>query len=541
MTEPRSSPAANLALAALSLLTFVAMAALVEGGLRLAGLGAPDPATASRLRYQHLVLPAFEPGVRPDGAPVLRSADPRLERQSLAQPKPEGSLRVVVLGGSAAAGLGFSPNAAFTRHLGRILERSQPRPVEAVNLGIVALSSSQVRILVDWATAALDPDLLIVYSGNNEFLETHARKYAEVHATLATRLRDRLADTHVYRLLARLLHREPTTPSASELTSDALRVTQREIVRDVQLEPDEVEAVLDVYEANLESMVETSEARGVPILLVTVASNWEWRGREDLPEGWIDELAPEGAGRARLEAALEAVAERLDASGRDERHEWLFRRAKLDEALGRFDAARRDYREAMNRDPHLRRALDTANRRLLAVAQRRDAAALDLVAALAADSPHGIVGFDAFYDYVHFTPAGAVRAAAAIARALDEQGMVEPGTGETAERYARERLAALAALERDPLDVREWLGFGFDRARIADRDLWKYDALRSELDARIAGDASDARALVYRGNLHFFRRDGAADAAADYRAAIDAGGPPEARRNLERLLADVEP
>jgi hypothetical protein len=106
----------------------------------------------------------------------------------------------------------------------------------------------------------------------------------------------------------------------------------------------------------------------------------------------------------------------------------------------------------------------------------------------------------------------------------------------------RARLQRLTALADDPLPVDEWMGFGFERARIHDRNLWKYDRLLERLDERIEANPLDVRARVYRGNSQAFRVDGAARAASDYERALElTGGDPVIRANLERLLAERSP
>lgn len=544
----RSPVAANALLAAASVLVLLALLAGVELALRGAGLGAPSRADASRLAYQRLVLPVLVPDERPDGTPVLRPADPRLPYQSILRVKPDGALRVFTFGGSATAGLGYSPNATFARHLERMLRRALPgRVVEVVNLGIVALSSKQVQVLVDEACARYEPDLVIVYSGNNEFLEIHAEKYAASRATPLARAAGVLARSRIYRVLQRALAGPPETPSLArrDVSREELRHTQAEIIEHVDLEPADVRAVVDAYEARLDAMARAASARDVPMLLSTVASNWKWRGRSDLPRDWVRDLlpdAPQPASRETWERAVRALSEELAGGDAPEAHELLFRRAVAHERLGRFDAARDDYRAAMNQDPHLRRALDAMNERVRRVAERRGVRLVDLVDALARRAEHGIVGFGELYDYVHFTPRGAVLAAVAFYRGAQASGLAPPDAALDPEAYARERLDALAELERDPVAVGEWLGIGFDRTRIQDRDLWKYDALLDELDARLARDPDDALALAYRGNAGSFRLEGASDAARDYRRALAVGEDDRAiRANLEALLAQRTP
>jgi lysophospholipase L1-like esterase len=512
--------------------------------LRAAGVGGPDPARTSRLRYQQIAFPTLAPEHRADGTRVLRPLDPRLGQQSILREKPQGALRVVSVGGSATAGLGGSPNATFSRELERILRAASPeRRIEVLNLGIVALASQQVKLLVAEAARELAPDLLVVYCGNNEFLEVQAEKYAEAVATPLSRLAAWLGELHLYRGLRGLVRpprRDASIPERGR-SREALRLAQDAIIERVSLTEVEIDEVVDRYEANLEQMAGAVAAAGVPILFATVASNWEWRGRSDLPPGWLDARLGE-AGPAtpeRWRRAKQRLTELLATAARDERHALLFERAVAEVALGEVDAARADYRDAMNADPHLRRALDAGNERVRAVAARRGAGFLDVVELLSRHAPDGIVGFDEFYDYVHFTPRGNALVAAGLYQAMREMGVAPPAPGFDLGAFVAARLLALERLSSDPFAVEEWLGFGFDPAGLHDRDLWKYDRLLHTLDERLAANPHDLAALVYRGNAHYFQRDDGAAAARDWRAALElAPDDPAIRANLARLAEE---
>jgi lysophospholipase L1-like esterase len=543
LTRPESSPsfAANLLLVAGSLLFTGLLLALLEGGLRLLEVGPPR---LSRLAFQQIDLPVLEPGTRADGTEIWRTRDPRHAYQSLPRAADSTELRVFTFGASATAGLGFSPNVTFSHNLERMLERAYPdRGPVVVNLGIVGISSEQVKLLVADVCLRYAPDLVVVYSGSNEFLELHAKKYAEVQATIASRGLDLLMSTRLYHVTQRLLGRDGRNPSLAgrEFREQDFELARSTILGEIDVTPEEIEDVVDRYEENLDEIARIAHANATPLVLMTVGSNWRWRGREDLPHGWLDELLGDEApaSRARWERADRLVGEQLETSAPAERHEWLFRRAVVAEALGDVDAARTHYRAAMNEDPHLRRALDTMNDRVRTVAAQRDATLVDTVEWLASRAEQGIVGFDEYFDHVHFTPRGAEVAAAALFAGVREAGVAPAPRGFDAAAYLSERLASLDGLESDALDVGEWMGFGFDPAHVADRDLWKYDRMVLGLDARIEEPGERVRALVYRGNARYFRIDGAEAAERDYRAALAADEHnPVIRANLSRLLAE---
>lgn len=534
---------AELLLAVGALAFTAVLFGLTEGALRLTGIGAPDASHSSRLKYQQIYLPILQPGLLADGTEILHTVDHRLPYQWIHRQKPADGLRVFTLGGSATAGLGFSPNVTFAHNLEQMLHLAHPdRSIEVMNLGIVALSSRQVKYLVAEVCRDYDPDLLIVYSGNNEFLEVHALKYAESEQTWHTPLSDALMETNLFRIVDRLLRGPPRAPSPAEqqTSHEDLRLTQDEIIQRVELTEEELQDVIDAYEKNFEEMAQSASEFDRSILLVTVASNWKWRGRSDLPDSWIRDLVDneEFDDGELLLRARSAIDEELGRESRNERHDWLFRRAIVAEKLGDYTQARRDYREAMNVDPHLRRALDVMNQRLKRVAQRHGIPSVDLVESLSQRAEHGIVGFDEFYDYVHFTPRGALLAAHSVYDAILRNEIL-PDTGVLdLETHTQQELRRLAGLREDPFAVDQWLGFGFDPAAIADRDLWKYDRLLSELDRRTEARPADLQALVFRGNAQSFRIGGAAAAERDYRAALAVSDDAVIRENLERLLSN---
>ena len=513
---------------------------IIEGVLRVIGLG-DEPPGASMLKYQQVNLPILEPAARSDGTAILQPADERLAYQSILGDRSDGSLRIITFGGSATAGLGFSPNATFASYLQRILAEFEPdREVEVLNLGIVALSSRQVKVLVEHASEAYAPDLVVIYSGNNEFLEIHAEKYAQAHQTNMNAILARSRETNIFRFLDSLLRGGPDTPAIEEqdFSNEDLRVTQRSMVQDIEMSTKELAEIVDNYEANIEQAVASAQAAGARVILAEVGSNWKWRGREDLPETWPDEFLEPGSGKgvSKLVRVQEALSKKLQSAPAKERSDLLFKIALASEQLGEFDVARENYRAAMNEDPHLRRAIDRLNDRLGLIAERHGAELLQTVEILGAHSPNGIVGFDMFYDYVHFTPHGALLVSAALAEELRDMGLVNAPPDFNPGQYVKREMGSIATLDADYLDVRKWMGMSDIKGSVLDRDLWKYEQLLKDLDTRLASGNSDFMTHVYRGNFAWFQLDGAREAEQHYLSALALSPDhPEVLRNLEHV------
>lgn len=98
-------------------------------------------------------------------ATELRGPEPR----AFALPKPTGTFRVVVLGESTVQGFPYSSELAFPQHLKLLLSRQLPdQEIEVLNAGIVGISSVIVADLFE-RVLRCQPDVVVVYTGHNEF------------------------------------------------------------------------------------------------------------------------------------------------------------------------------------------------------------------------------------------------------------------------------------------------------------------------------------------------------------------------------------
>ncbi len=513
----------------------------LEFAARAAGFGALDPGY-STLKYQRIAFPLFAPLERGDVG-VLATTDPRLPRQSFRVPKPAGTRRVFCFGGSALAGLGHSPNVTLAAQLQRALDAGGGEvDYEVFNLGVVAFASGQVRAMVADVLSYAEPDLLVVYSGNNEFLEVHSQLFAEAQGRGPGAVAGWVRSSALLRGLqgGGKIDRAALEASVStrDLAANDARVDHSALMQEVELPDDEIARVLGRYQENLEAIARMAEEAGVPLALCTVESNWRWVGMED----------PEPAEHAWLQAALDCseglvagLRAQLERAPDHERYRVTAALAEAEERQAAHATAAGLFREARDGDPHLRRATtDHAERVRRAAESSENAVLIDTARGLQTVAPHGIVGFETFYDYVHFTPAGNADASRVLLDGLLGAGLVEVASPELA-RAALSELPAQGLTGADGLHVDRWIGFGDDPSLLTSRDLWKYDTCWNALDARLEADPEDWDALVWRGHLLSFKPGRAADARRDYAAALALRDDPLVRASLERLNAYPAP
>ena len=148
---------------ALMILSPILCLGLLEAGLRLGGYGYPTtfflgPDSSGSYTVNHRFTWRFFPrplATRP--YPCTLTA------------KPAGAVRIFVLGGSAAQGFP-DPSFNFGRILAVMLSEQYPgRQFEVVNAAIPA-TNSHVALEIARECAAHEPDLFLVYLGNNEVI-----------------------------------------------------------------------------------------------------------------------------------------------------------------------------------------------------------------------------------------------------------------------------------------------------------------------------------------------------------------------------------
>jgi len=434
----------RLGAVALGLGLALASLALLEGALRLTGIGAGAPGYDPLSGFSAAV-PVFEPAAAEGGAPGrLRVSAARMGNAERSRPlepqrqlrarKPEGGLRVFVVGGSTSMGVPYGTRGAFSTWLEQALRRAFPeRPLEVVNAALSGYGSRRIRLAVD-EIARLEPDLLVIYSGHNEYGER--AHYGELLDMPAWRfaLLERASATHLFRVLSRLRAPEEVDADTLRERFDAPRqdfMTMFGILgaraRGDRLASAAQRRTRDQwYRRNVEAMGERAAQAGARVLLVSLVQNLS-----DWPPG-ASTLEVEGARREVFERAFE-TAERARARGDCEAAEaayWQalgvddshagahFGRARCLRALGRTAEARDHFVRASDLDRVPYGAPGSYSQWLRELAGRRGWLFADAAAAFDAASGEHLVGDDLFVDFVHPNLAGQQLLARAVVDAL---------------------------------------------------------------------------------------------------------------------------
>lgn len=259
------------------LLATILFFGLLEIMLAVCGV---EPRTTTDDPYAGIAaaLPHFEERAEVGEPPRMRTARNKLsylQGQSFAVKKPAGTFRIFCLGGSTTYGQPYDDATSFVGWLRTLLEVADPtREWEVVNVGGISYASYRVAAVMQ-ELARYEPDLFIIYTGHNEFLEE--RTYRDVRESPAwvRRLTSAAAKTRTGAVLHRLLAPQPPRDPAAELLLEEVDTILDRTVGPTSYERDDElrRQIVAHFERSLYRMVDLAEAAGADVLFVRPASN----------------------------------------------------------------------------------------------------------------------------------------------------------------------------------------------------------------------------------------------------------------------------
>jgi Flp pilus assembly protein TadD len=424
-----------------SIAVTVAFFALLEGVLALAGvkprLFADDPYVGFSS-----TTPLFVPVTSDDGTRWMTTSPAKLtlfNEQRFRADKPDGVTRIFCVGGSTTFGRPYDDATSFCGWIRAFLDEADPGSFEVVNAGGVSYASYRVALLME-ELANYEPDLFVVYSGHNEFLEERTyRDLIEMPEALRG-LGGLAARTRIHTAVTGLLNPSaPTETDQGTTTVLAAEVTTRlddSIGPDAyERDPELQEAILAHYRYNLARMVDIARAAGAEAVLAVPASNLAdcapFKGQHGAEidagtrQAWSDAVrrTREALSDEDIDAALAASAEAVALD--PVQAEGLFLRGRALLADGRVDEARSAFEQARDEDVCPLRFLGAMDPIVRQVAADRDAPLADVAQRVDAASEAGIPGRSLFLDHVHPTIQGNRLVAETFLDTLVERGLLK--------------------------------------------------------------------------------------------------------------------
>ncbi len=415
-----------------SVIPTLAMFGVLEIGLAILGV---QPLIDTRDPYVGFAntVSLMEETTSVDGQPLLVTRPSKLvwfNEQRFLKSKPPKTYRVFCLGGSTTYGRPYSDLTSYCGWLREYLPLvDDGRQWEVINAGGVSYASYRVAMVMQ-ELAKYEPDLFVVYSAHNEFLEkrTYASLSAQPSAWLG--LQGWLSKARFFALSTRAIEiwqrsSAAAPPAAGHGSDNSLDLLPAEVDErlnhtigpaDYERDPDWEQNVLLHYEINLRRMIKIAQGAGAKIVFITPASNLKdcspFKGlpgelspaaQEEVRQlvGQIGTLIASGQSRQSLELLQSAAL--LDPENADVQF-WLGRAAF---EAGLEQEAETAFKRALNVDICALRAIDEIDQAIRRVAVESQVPLVDFGQLLAEkcrqELGHGCLGQEYFLDHVHPT------------------------------------------------------------------------------------------------------------------------------------------
>ncbi len=415
----------------------------LEAGLRLFDVGRPadDPDPFAGFNQN---FPLFER----QGAVyrTSRARAPFIASQEFPAEKPRGGFRLFCFGGSTVYGHPYTGETAFPQWLELELAGRDPsRAWQAINCGGVSYASYRIAPMVQ-EVLRYQPDLIIVATGHNEFLEDRTYHSLKTRSALWSGLQRTAYSLHTVNLVRQSLHRGSATAlfSAADPAAGAELSTHVNTRLDyasgyASYRRDEAwwQNVVAQYDESVRQIVAACRAAHVPVLLVRLGSNL----RDCPPYKSEHRLGLAPGAEADWQAAfdLATAAEKTDlpralsfyqeAAAIDADYALLnFRLARVLDRLGRTQEALSYFEKARDSDICPLRITAPLEQTLLRIAAETHTPLVDAAHVIAARSPAGIPGNDWYVDHVHPTIGGHQVIARTIAAQFPARGWLTSTT-----------------------------------------------------------------------------------------------------------------
>lgn len=197
-----------------------------------------------------------------------------LNFQAFHQVKRKGTFRIFIVGSSAAYGWPYTENYGFSGYLRRALDNAAPGKFEIINAAGVSFGSHrELDVLKD--VILFDPDLVIIFCGNNEYVERNVLTSAPDSRKIAGKMRSVLGKSNIYRavrlgvreIAPGVLRRQPQA-DLTDIRADPF-VRRGTLGRSAEVD----NSVLNNYQANILAMKKLLVDKNIKGLFCTVPTN----------------------------------------------------------------------------------------------------------------------------------------------------------------------------------------------------------------------------------------------------------------------------
>ena len=415
-------------------------------------------------------VPQFVEATEADGSVILRTANNKrglFNYQEFPKEKAGNGYRIFCMGGSTTYGRPYYDKVSFCGWLREYLKAADPlRNWEVINAGGISFASYRVAKLMS-ELKQYQPDLFIVYSGQNEFLEERSYGALADLPSWLINLNAALSGTRVYAAMKDVIDamQSGSLQQAQQhykLGGEVEEVLNHTIGPQSYHRDDALKRQIIIhYRLNLMRMVRIARSVDAGIVFVQPAINirdmspFKSEHRDGLDEQaqkhW-ETLYQRATALQEAGDLPEALLVYQQARGIDDRYaEIHYRMGQVLFRLGRYNEAESSFRQAVEEDVAPLRILGSMQRVIEDVAASENVPLIDfpgiLREAYFRHYDHAVFGKEFFPDHVHTNMEGYRLLGLALFEHLASQNIVIPDASWNAARIDAVNEALIAGLD----------------------------------------------------------------------------------------------
>lgn len=451
MTQNKSN---NILYYAIAIVLPVLFLLLIEGILRLADykpqqpLFVPVTNMSGYLQPNPKVIQRFFPS--PDMAPNVSP-----DTQYFLANKPEDSLRIVVQGGSTAAGFPYGRWGSLSGMLQQRFKRLYPeKNIEIINTAMASVNSYTLLDFVD-EIIAIKPDVILIYAGHNEYLGIMGvgSAFASRGGRAANLLYLKFKNIKLYRLIEAIYYGLTSSHDGDAKTLDE-RTLMAKVAKekDIPFQSALFQAGIEQFTDNMQLILDQYSKQKIPVIVGDLVSNekdlipFSAIGSENLSSlQTLQQQSP-----AHLQTRYKALKAKLDTHVNNvdthnskietDGHEQpenqagdYFLLGRIALALGHNEVAKQHFIKARDLDTLRFRAPQAFNESIYNLVKRNHVTLAQVQQHFRSDTNDGIIGHDHMLEHLHPNVRGYFVLAEAFSDALVQSGMLPKPSNDNAQ------------------------------------------------------------------------------------------------------------
>jgi hypothetical protein len=249
---------------------------LFEISLRILGIGAINETLDPFIAINHPVS-LFELNAEQTQYQTVAARKRYFQDASFSKNKTDDTFRIFCLGGSTVQGRPFAVETSFTSWLKLQLEVADSnRKWEIVNCGGVSYASYRLLpILIEIMN--YEPDLVVIYTGHNEFLEDRTYAHLRDPSGWQSISQHAVRNIRTIHLVREAWHRitgdEVSTEQVSLATEVETILDERSGLKSYHRDRTWQANVIEHFKFNIHKMIEICDSNRIPLYLCNPASN----------------------------------------------------------------------------------------------------------------------------------------------------------------------------------------------------------------------------------------------------------------------------